>query len=89
MLTTPEGFQPRFDLPEGANSGYCFVVHAGKLLVTRGHPPALPQSDAPVLASVESSATHYFGDYSGRPCRVIVVAAPGPSAARRGRFRTH
>ena len=78
MLTTPEGFQPRFDSPEGADSGYCFVVHAGKLLVTRGGLPALPLSDAHVLASVAPSATHYFGDYSGRPCRVIVVDVPGP-----------
>jgi NAD+ diphosphatase len=73
MLITPEGFLPRLGDEEACNTGYWFVVHGGKLLVTRGDLPRLPASDSPPVAGIDAAAVHYFGDYAGQPCRVIVV----------------
>lgn len=77
MLITPDGFVPRLDAPDDDRAGYCFVVHAGKLLVTRDDVPQLPAGNEPLLIGVGCQATHYFGDYAGRPCRVVVFDAPG------------
>lgn len=76
MLITPEGFSPRLDDEALRDTGYWFVVHGGKLLVTRGDAPRLPAADAPAVANVDAAAVHYFGDYAGQPCRVIVIEAP-------------
>ncbi len=73
MLITPEGFSPRFDDAALRDTGYWFVVHGGKLLVTRGDAPRLPGAHAPPVANVEPAAVHYFGDYAGQPCRVLVL----------------
>lgn len=73
MLITPEGFLPRIEDGEMHNTGYWFVVHGGKLLVTRGDSPRLPASDSPPVAGIDAAAIHYFGDYAGQPCRLIVV----------------
>ena len=75
MLITPAGFSPRVDDDaKRAADGYWFVVHGGRLLVTRGESPRLPASDAPAVALTDDHPTHYFGDYEGRPCRVRVVS---------------
>src|SRR5688572_1348333 len=77
MLITPEGFSPRSADDDPPDAGYWFVVNSGKLLVTRGEAPCLPPSDLlpvmPAAAGADSCAIHYFGDYDGRPCRVMVV----------------
>jgi NAD+ diphosphatase len=73
MLITPEGFSPRLDDEGFLDSGYWFVVHRGKLLVTRGDSPRLPASVAPPVAGMDPATAHCFGDYAGRPCRMIVV----------------
>ena len=81
MLITPEGFLPRLDTPdarEGDRAGFTFIVHAGKLLVKRGETPSLPSADDPGLAGVAPCASHYFGDYDGKPCRVVVSDDAGP-----------
>jgi NAD+ diphosphatase len=77
MLTTPEGFRAQLDSEEMRNTGYWFMVHRGKLLVTRGDSPRLPASDSPPVAGIDAAAAHYFGDYAGQPCRVIVVEPVG------------
>lgn len=77
MLTTPEGFLARLDSEEMRSTGYWFMVHRGKLLVTRGDSPRLPASDSPPVAGIDAAAAHYFGDYAGQPCRVIAVEPVG------------
>ena len=78
MLLTPEGFLPRIadaaNLESGgATTSYDFVVHNGKLLVTRGDDPTLVATNDPALDGVSPAATHYFGDYCGKACRVVVL----------------
>ena len=86
MLITPEGFLPRLDTDEDDRDGYCFVVHAGRLLVTRGETPSLPSTDEPALCSHPTAAVHYFGDYDGKPCRVFVLDAAGPFDEQNERY---
>ncbi|MEO8134009.1 MAG: NAD(+) diphosphatase [Betaproteobacteria bacterium] len=74
MLITPEGFLLRLDYDNAPDSGYWFVVHGGRLLVTRGESPRLPAHDSPPVVSAGAHAVHHFGDYDGRPCRVMVIA---------------
>ena len=84
MLITPEGFSPRLDDDALRATGYWFVVHGGKLLVTRGDAPRLPGADTPPVAGGAAAAIHYFGDYDGQPCRVLVLEsaeAVGDSSA--------
>ena len=69
---------PRLDAPDDKRAGFCFVVHAGKLLVTRDAIPQLPAPDDPALNGDGRTAIHYFGDYAGKPCRVVVLDLPGP-----------
>ena len=85
MLITPEGFLPRLDGDATRDDGYWFVVHGGKLLVTRGDSPHLPGAGAPPLAAAAEHA-HYFGDYAGQPCRVIMVDAIESIAAPEAEF---
>lgn len=80
MLITPEGFTPRIDDADTRDSGYWFIVHGGKLLIRRGDVPQLPPPDAPPVLAARSHAIHYFGDYDGRPCRVLVIE-PAESAS--------
>ena len=83
MLLTPEGFLPR--IADAANAeagsdvaGYDFVVYNGKLLVTRGDEPTLVATNDPALDGVSPAATHYFGDYCGRACHVVVLDSAAP-----------
>ena len=78
MLITPEGFLPRLDEEQTRNTGYWFVVHGGKLLVTRGDTPCLPAADSTPVTGISAGAAHYFGDYAGQPCRVIAVDTTEP-----------
>ena len=78
MILTPEGFRPRIadavNATSGSDAAGCdFVVHGGKLLVTRGDNPTLVATSNPVLDGVTPAATHYFGDYCGKACRVVVL----------------
>jgi len=81
MLITPEGFLTRLEGGELPDDGYWFVVHAGKLLVTRGETPRLPDAGAPPIAANGAEAAHYFGDFGGRPCRVLIVDQGEPYGA--------
>jgi NAD+ diphosphatase len=73
MLNTPDGFTPRLDDEAGRDSAYWFVVHGGRLLVTRGERPRLPADDTAHTVLSERHAAHLFGEYGGRPCRLLVV----------------
>src|SRR5258706_9779128 len=77
MLSTPDGFTPRLDeAPDeapDAPSGFWFVVHDGKLLVTRGDTPELPESGSSLLNGIGDA--QLFGEYGGRPCRLLLLDA--------------
>jgi NAD+ diphosphatase len=72
MLVTPSGFMPRLDDDDEQRDGYWFVVQQGKLLVLRGDAPRLPPARTLPLTDA-GSATQYFGDYDGLPCRVLML----------------
>ena len=59
-------------------AGYDFVVHGGKLLVTRGDHPSLVATADPAFDGITPAATHYFGDYCGKACRVVVLDSAAP-----------
>ena len=86
MLITPEGFLPRLERVDMHDSGYWFVVHKGNLLVTGGDLPRLPASDSPPVSALDPTAVHYFGDYAGQPCRVILVETIEQFADHGGEF---